>query len=37
MSVEEQIYTRILSAGTLGVKKTDLRKEFAGVEIDSVI
>ena len=37
MSAEEQIAQRIISSGSLGVKKTDLRKEFAEAEIDTIL
>lgn len=35
MSAEEKLITRILSAGSAGIKKTDLRKELG--DIDSVL
>lgn len=37
MSAEQQIVERITSAGTAGIKKIDLRKEFQDMEIDVVI
>ena len=37
MSAEEQIAQRIISSGSLGVKKTDLRKEFGEAEIDTIL
>jgi hypothetical protein len=37
MSAEEKLIQRVLSAGVAGVKKTDLRKEFAEEEIEPVI
>ena len=37
MSAEQKIIERITSAGTTGIKKTDLRKEFQDIEIDVVI
>lgn len=37
MSAEQRIVERITSAGTAGIKKTDLRKEFQDMEIDVVI
>jgi hypothetical protein len=37
MLAEEQIIERIYSAGQAGVKKTDLRKEFAQPEIDTML
>src|SRR5712692_8182711 len=33
MSIEEKILQRILTAGSLGVKKTDLRREFETAEL----
>jgi hypothetical protein len=32
MSVEEQLVNKILSAGTSGIKKTDLRREFGEID-----
>jgi len=37
MLAEEQIIERIYSAGQAGIKKTDLRKEFAQPEIDTML
>ena len=37
MSAEEQIAQRIISSGSLGVKKTELRKEFAEAETDTIL
>jgi hypothetical protein len=37
MSAEQKIVERITSAGTAGIKKIDLRKEFQDMEIDVVI
>jgi hypothetical protein len=37
MSAEEKLTERIILSGSLGVKKTDLRKEFAGEDIDSIL
>jgi hypothetical protein len=37
MSAEEKIVEKILSAGSIGIKKTDLRKAFAGEEIDTIL
>jgi hypothetical protein len=37
MSAEQKIVERITSAGTAGIKKIDLRKEFQDMEIDIVI
>lgn len=37
MLAEEQLIQRIYSAGQAGVKKTDLRKEFAQPEIDTIL
>jgi hypothetical protein len=34
MSAEEKLTQRIIESGSLGVKKTDLRREFAGQDID---
>jgi hypothetical protein len=37
MSAEEKLIQRINSAGSLGVKKTELRKEFAEAETDTIL
>lgn len=37
MSSEESVAQRIISSGSLGVKKTDLRKEFAELQIDTIL
>src|SRR4051812_23934869 len=37
MSAEEKLTERIILSGSLGVKKTDLRKEFAGEDIDRIL
>ena len=37
MSEEEKLIQRVLSAGVAGVKKADLRKEFAEEEIDPLL
>ena len=37
MSSEESVAQRIISSGSLGVKKTDLRKEFAESQIDTIL
>jgi hypothetical protein len=37
MSAEEKLTQRIISSGSLGIKKTDLRKEFAGHDIDRTL
>ena len=37
MSAEEKLTQRIILSGSLGVKKTDLRKEFAGDDIDRTL
>lgn len=37
MSAEQKIVERITSAGTAGIKKIDLRKEFQDMEIDLII
>lgn len=37
MLAEEQIIKRIHSAGQIGAKKSDLRKEFAQPEIDNIL
>jgi hypothetical protein len=37
MSVEQKLIQRIISAGSLGVKKTELRKEFAETETDTIL
>ena len=37
MSVEEKLIQKINSAGSLGVKKTELRKEFAEAETDTIL
>ena len=37
MSLEEKILDKIFSSGVSGVKKTDLKKEFASVDLDKLI
>lgn len=37
MSVDEKLAERLRSAGSLGIKKTDLRKEFAEDDIELVL
>ena len=37
MSLEEKIIDRIFSSGVLGVKKTDLKKEFTSVDLDKIL
>src|SRR5919107_4580714 len=37
MSLEEKIIERIFSSGVLGVKKTDLKKEFTSVDLDKIL
>jgi hypothetical protein len=37
MLAEEQVIERIYSAGQVGIKKNDLRKEFAQPEIDTLL
>jgi hypothetical protein len=37
MSAEEKLTQRIFLSGSAGVKKTDLRKEFAEVDIDTIL
>jgi hypothetical protein len=37
MSAEEKLIQRIISAGSFGVKKTELRKEFAEAETDTIL
>jgi hypothetical protein len=37
MPPEEKLTERIILSGSLGVKKTDLRKEFAGEDIDRIL
>jgi hypothetical protein len=37
MSLEEKILDKIFSSGVSGVKKTDLKKEFAAVDLDSLL
>ncbi|MGI0052017.1 MAG: hypothetical protein ACRD8K_09805 [Nitrososphaeraceae archaeon] len=37
MSLEEKILDKIFSSGISGVKKTDLKKEFASVDLDSLL
>ena len=32
MSVEEKLVNRILSVGSAGIKKTDLRREFGDID-----
>ena len=37
MSAEEKLTQRIFLSGSAGVKKTDLRKEFAEEDIDTIL
>ncbi|MFL6371059.1 MAG: hypothetical protein ACJ72F_09555, partial [Nitrososphaeraceae archaeon] len=37
MSAEEKLTQRIFLSGSLGIKKTDLRKEFSGQDIDGIL
>jgi hypothetical protein len=37
MSAEEKLTQRIIFSGSLGVKKSDLRKEFDGEDIDRIL
>jgi hypothetical protein len=37
MSAEEKLTQRIILSGSLGIKKTDLRKEFVGEDIDRTL
>jgi hypothetical protein len=37
MSAEEKLTQRIFLSGSLGIKKTDLRKEFSGQDIDRIL
>ena len=37
MSAEERLTQRIVMSGSRGVKKTDLRREFAGLDIDRTL
>jgi hypothetical protein len=37
MSLEEKIIDRIFSSGVLGIKKTDLKKEFTSVDLDKIL
>jgi hypothetical protein len=37
MSLEEKIIDRIFSSGVVGVKKTDLKKEFTSVDLDKIL
>ena len=37
MSADEKLIQKIISAGSLGVKKTELRKEFAEAETDTIL
>lgn len=37
MSLEEKILDKIFSSGISGVKKTDLKKEFPSVDLDSLL
>lgn len=37
MSAEEKLIQRINSAGSIGAKRTDLRREFTGEEIDVIL
>jgi hypothetical protein len=37
MSAEEKLTQRIIISGSLGIKKTDLRKEFVGEDIDRTL
>jgi len=37
MSLEEKIFDKIFSSGVSGLKKTDLSKEFASVNLDNIL
>jgi hypothetical protein len=37
MSTEEQVSAKILSAGPLGIKKAELRKIFAGIDLEELL
>ncbi|MCJ7638175.1 MAG: hypothetical protein MUO21_11860 [Nitrososphaeraceae archaeon] len=37
MSLEEKIFDKIFSSGLSGLKKTDLQKEFASVDLDKIL
>jgi uncharacterized protein with HEPN domain len=37
MSAEEKIVQRIFATGSSGIKRSDLRKEFEGIEIDKTL
>ena len=37
MSLEEKIFDKIFSSGVSGLKKTDLTKEFASVNLDNIL
>ena len=37
MSLEEKIFDKIFSSGVSGLKKTDLTKEFASVDLDNIL
>src|SRR6188472_437191 len=37
MSAEEKVSQRIISSGSLGIKKTELRKEFAEADVDTIL
>lgn len=37
MSLEEKIFDKIFSSGASGLKKTDLSKEFASVNLDNIL
>jgi hypothetical protein len=37
MSIEEKIFDKIFSSGVSGLKKTDLTKEFASVNLDNIL
>ena len=37
MSIEEKIFDKIFSSGISGLKKTDLTKEFASVNLDNIL
>jgi hypothetical protein len=37
MSIEEKIFDKIFSSGVSGLKKTDLTKEFASVNLDTIL
>jgi hypothetical protein len=37
MSLEEKIFDKIFSSGVSGLKKTDLSKEFASVNLDTIL